>query len=107
MRKVPQQPKRASGCIAPAAEVKIPYPLVTRVDFGSVKQHTAIIDNADGRAVPYRSKIDHDGAQISPLGHFSTGGGMGGGGVPGPYDPLGKWCRSTRSLPIRVIQSTS
>ena len=30
-----------------------------------------------------------------------------GGGVPGPYDPLGKWCRSTRSLPIRVIQSTS
>ena len=103
MIKVPQQPKRASGCIAPAAEVKISYPLVTRVDFGSVKQHTAVIDNADGRAVPYRSKIDHDGAQISPLGHFSTGGG----GVPGPYDPLGKWCRSTRSLPIRVIQSTS
>ena len=28
------------GCIALAAEVKISFPLVTRVDFGSVKQQS-------------------------------------------------------------------
>ena len=67
-------------CAHPNARVgaggsKISSLLVTRVDFGSVKHHTAVNDYTDGRAMPYRSKIGHDGAQISLSYHFSVGGG--------------------------------
>ena len=43
-----------------------------KIDFGSVKQHTAINDNPDACAVLYRSKIDDDGAEISLLYHFGA-----------------------------------
>ena len=52
----------------------ISYLLTTRVDFGSVKHRTAVNDNINGRAMLHRSKIDHDGAQISLSYHFSVGG---------------------------------
>ena len=41
-------------------------------DFGSAKKHTAIDDDLDACAVLYRSKIDHDDAEISLLYHFSA-----------------------------------
>ena len=41
-------------------------------DFGSAKQHTAIDDDLDACAVLYRSKIDHDDAEISLLYHFGA-----------------------------------
>ena len=72
MIKVPQQPKWAlRGCIARAAEVKS-CPLVTRVDFGSVKHRIAVSNIDEVRAVLYRSKIDHDDAEISLLYHFGA-----------------------------------
>ena len=40
------------------------------VDFGSVKQPTAASSITDGRAMLYRSKIYHDGAEISHLYQF-------------------------------------
>ena len=43
-----------------------------KADFGSVKQHTAIGDDLDACAVLYRSKIDHDDAEISLLYHFGA-----------------------------------
>ena len=43
-----------------------------KIDFGSVKQRTAINDGPDACAVLYRSKIDHDGAEISLLYHFGA-----------------------------------
>ena len=46
--------------------------LVTRIDFGSVKHRTAVNNNDDGRAVLYRSEIDHDIAEISLLYHFGA-----------------------------------
>ena len=42
------------------------------VDFGSVKQIIAIDDNIDEREVPQRSKIDHDGAEVSLFNHFQV-----------------------------------
>ena len=39
-----------------------------------VKHPTAVDSINDGRAVLYRSKIDHNDAEISPLYHFSVGG---------------------------------
>ena len=42
------------------------------VEFGSVKQHTAVNITADGRAVLFRSEIDGGGAEISPRCHFSA-----------------------------------
>ena len=42
-----------------------------KADFGSVKQHTAIDDDPDACAVLYRSKIDHDDAEVSLVYHFS------------------------------------
>ena len=42
------------------------------VDFGSIKQIIAINDNIDGREVPQRSKIDHDGAEVSLFNHFQV-----------------------------------
>ena len=65
----PAAPTRRGGGAGPA-EVIISLLLVTRVDFGSVKHCTAVSDNTDGRALLYRSKIDHDGAEISHLCHF-------------------------------------
>ena len=96
-------PRRAHlGRRAHLLEVKISYLLVTRVDFGSVKHHKAVDDDADGCAVPYRSKIDHDGAWVSLSYHFSAGGAV----VPMPIWSVEKWCRSTRSSSIRAILST-
>ena len=43
-----------------------------KADFGSAKQHTAIDDDLDACAVLYRSKIDHDGAEISIMYHFGA-----------------------------------
>ena len=43
-----------------------------KADFGSVKQRTTIDDYPDACAVLYRSKIDHDDAEISLLYHFSA-----------------------------------
>ena len=43
-----------------------------KADFGSVKQHTAIDDDLDACAVLYRSKIDHDDAEVSLVYHFSA-----------------------------------
>ena len=40
------------------------------VDFGSIKQFIAVNDNIDGREVPQRSKIEHDGAEVSLFNHF-------------------------------------
>ena len=51
------------------------YFLVTMVELSSETSHRAFNSTIDGRATLYRPEIDHDGAQISPLGHFSTGGG--------------------------------
>ena len=86
MTRLPQQPKCALARTERAVEVIISYLLVTRVDFGSVKQHTAVIENAGGCTVPYRSKLDHDAAQISRLCHFSDGGC----GCTGPVWSVGK-----------------
>ena len=46
--------------------------LVTRVDFRSLKHCMAVNNNDDGRAVLYRSEIDHDIAEISLLYHFGA-----------------------------------
>ena len=70
MTRLPQQPKCALARTERAVEVIISYLLVTRVDFGSVKHHTAVNDYTDGCAVPQRSKIDHDGAEVSLFNHF-------------------------------------
>ena len=37
-----------------------------------MKHHTAANNDDDGRVVLYRSKIDHDGAEISLLYHFGA-----------------------------------
>ena len=42
------------------------------VDFGSIEQVIAVNDNIDGREVPQRSKIDHDGAEVSLFNHFQV-----------------------------------
>ena len=67
MTRLPQQPKCALARTERAVEVIISYLLVTRVDFGSVKHHTAANNDDDGRLVLYRSKIDDDGDEISHL----------------------------------------
>ena len=46
--------------------------LVTRVDFRSLKHCTAVNNSDDGRAVLYRSEIDHDIAERSLLYHFGA-----------------------------------
>ena len=46
--------------------------LVTRVDFRSLKHCMAVNNNDDGRAVLYRSEIDHDDAEVSLVYHFSA-----------------------------------
>ena len=54
------------GCESPlgsgAGKEEISYLLATRVDFGSVKQYTAVVITTDGRAVLFRSEIDDAGA---------------------------------------------
>ena len=61
------------------------YFLANMVELSSETSHSAFNGTTDGRAVLYRSEIDDDGAEISPLYHFSHIG------------------RSARSLSIRVI----
>ena len=46
--------------------------LVTRVDFRSLKHCMAVNNNDDGRAVLYRSEIDHGIAEISISYHFGA-----------------------------------
>jgi len=76
--------------------------LINMVELSSKTCHSAFYSSIDGHAMLYRSEIDNYGAEISPLCHFSAGG--------RPYrrsahthDFWQKWCRSARSLPIRVI----
>ena len=49
--------------------------LNTTVELSSKTSHSAFNGTTDGRAVLYRSEIDDDGAEISPLYHFSHIGG--------------------------------
>ena len=49
--------------------------LIAMVELSYETSHRAFNSTIDGRAMLYRPEIDHDGAQISSLGHFSTGGG--------------------------------
>ena len=49
------------------------YFLANMVELSSETSHSAYNSTIDGRAMLYRTEIDHDGAQISPLGHFSVG----------------------------------
>ena len=66
-------PREIEGSLGSGAgEQKISYLLATRVEFGSVKQHTAANITADRRAVLFRSEIDGGGAEISPRCHFSA-----------------------------------
>ena len=51
-------------------EQEISYLLATRVDFGSVKHHTAVNITTDGCAVLFRSEIDDRGAEIPPRCHI-------------------------------------
>ena len=40
------------------------------VDFGSIKQHTAVVITTDGRPVRFSSEIDGAGAEIPPRCHI-------------------------------------
>ena len=65
----PSRPSHPPG----AGEEEISYLLATRVDFGSVKHHTAVNIITDGCAVLFESEIDDAGAEIPLISHFSAG----------------------------------
>ena len=53
--------------------VSMVYLVVIIIELSYETSHSAYNSTIDGRAMLYRTEIDHDGAQISPLGHFSAG----------------------------------